>query len=222
MDVKVQRRSTRRLRAASPAAARAVAAPMTSLLPSVDGSSRQQLVDLQRTVGNRAVTALVAAYDGNGHTPPIRLHGRTFGTFDGGSSSVQQQRVRRATGCDCPAEDPCLRATGSLAIGYHVDVTIEMPPMPDGLSQCQQRRVRTFLRDVLGPHEQEHARRLRTYNGTTRRPFDVTGCGRSGLDTAVTTKLQQMHDDEADARAKTADQLSLAIDPFERDIDLDC
>jgi hypothetical protein len=97
-----------------------------------------------------------------------------------------------------------------------------MPPVPGGLSECQQRRVRAFLRDVLGPHEQEHARRLRTYNGRSRRAFSVKGCGRTGLDSEVQAKLQQMHDDEADARAKAADRLSLAIDPFEREIDLDC
>ena len=41
--------------------------------------------------------------------------------------------------------------------------------MPGGLSDCQERRVRDFLRNVLGPHEQEHARLLQTYDGTTSR-----------------------------------------------------
>lgn len=196
---------------------------VTSFVPGADSGSRQvQLADLQQTVGNRAVAALVATYAGNGNAPSIRLHGETSGNYDGGSSQVLGRRVRRATGCDCPAEDPCLRATGTLAIAYHVDVTIVMPDMPEGLSACQQRRVRSFLRDVLGPHEREHARRLRTYNGTTSRPFDVRACGRSSLDTEVQTKLQEMHDDEAADRAAKADALSLAIDPFERDIDLNC
>jgi hypothetical protein len=94
--------------------------------------------------------------------------------------------------------------------------------MPGGLSECQQGRVRAFLRDVLGPHEQEHARRLRTYNGTTRRTYSITGCGRAGLESAMSSQLQQMHDDEAAARATASDQLSAAIDPFNRPIDLDC
>ena len=196
---------------------------MTSFVPGADSGSRQvQLADLQQTVGNRAVAALVATYAGNGNAPSIRLHGETSGHYDDGKSQILNPRVRRATGCDCPAEDPCLRATGTLAITYHVDVTTVMPDMPDGLNACQQRRVRAFLRDVLGPHEQEHARRIRTYNGATSHPFDIKGCGRSALDTEVKTTLQQMHDDEAADRAAKADALSLAIDPFDRDIDLNC
>jgi hypothetical protein len=185
-------------------------------------SRAAELLSLQRLAGNRAVTLLMSTHDGNGHTPSIRLHGKTSGTYDGGTSQVLNQRVRRDKGCDCPADSPCLTATGNLRITYHVDVTIEMPEMPGGLSACQQGRVREFLRNVLGPHEQEHARLLRTYNGTTNRPFKVTACGREGLDGDVNTTLQQMHDDEANQRATDADARSAAIDPFERDIDLNC
>ena len=117
---------------------------------------------------------------------------------------------------------PCLTGTGTLQVTYSVDVTITMPDMPAGLTACQQRRVRDFLTDVLEPHEQEHARRLRTYDGTTTRPFGVTGCGRAALDSAVNKKLQKMHNDEAAARANAAEKLSKAIDPFDRPIDLKC
>ena len=44
------------------------------------------------------------------------------------------------------------------------------------------------------------------------------GCGRE----AVQEKLQEMHHTEAEDRAKKADALSAAIDPFTREIDLDC
>jgi len=97
-------------------------------------------------------------------------------------------------------------------------VTISMPDVPGGLTACQERRVRAFLRDVLRPHENDHARRLRTYDGTTRRAFDLTGCGQA----AVQEKLQEMHDTEAADRAAKADAKSAEIDPFIREIDLDC
>jgi hypothetical protein len=181
------------------------------------GSLYAQLVELQQTVGNRAVTVALRGGPAN-----VSLHGETSGTYDGGTSVVGKPKVAPAKGCDCPEEDPCLRATGTIAVTYHVDVTIGMPSMPGGLSECQQGRVRAFLRDVLGPHEQEHARRLRTYNGTTRRTYSITGCGRAGLESAMSSQLQQMHDDEAAARATASDQLSAAIDPFNRPIDLDC
>jgi hypothetical protein len=135
---------------------------------------------------------------------------------------VSKPKIVRAKGCDCPDEDPCLRATGSIAVTYHVDVDIRMPSVPDGLNECQERRVRAFLRDVLGPHEQDHAHRLRTYNGTTRRAYSITGCGKAGLETEMSTRLQEMHDTEAADRATKADDLSAAIDPFTRTIDLDC
>ena len=93
-----------------------------------------------------------------------------------------------------------------------------MPDVPGGLTACQERRVRAFLRDVLLPHENDHAGRLRTDNDTTRRAFDITGCGRA----EVQAKLQEMHDTEAEDRAKKADALSAAIDPLTREIDLDC
>ena len=115
-----------------------------------------------------------------------------------------------------------MTGTGTLKVTYSVDVAITMPDMPAGLTPCQQGRVRDFLTDVLEPHEQEHAKRLRTYDGTTTRQFSVTGCGRGALDSAVNKKLQKMHNDEAAARADAAEKHSKAIDPFNRDINLDC
>ena len=115
-----------------------------------------------------------------------------------------------------------MSVTGTLQVTYRVSVDSVMPDVPGGLSACQERRVRDFLRTVLGPPQQEHARRLRTYDGTTSRKFSVTACGRQALNTDVNVRLQQMHTDEANQRATDADSLSAAIDPFERDIDLDC
>ena len=198
------------------------AAPGGVLLAGDSGSRAAAALDLQQLSGNRAVSLLVSLHNGGGNIPSIRLHGETTGHYDGGSSEVLNQRVRRKKGCDCPDEDPCLTATGTLRVTYSVDVDITMPGVPGGLTTCQQRRVRDFLRNVLGPHEQDHARRLRTYNGTTNRRFEVTACGQQALNADVGSTLQQMHDDEASQRATDADASSASIDPFERDIDLDC
>jgi hypothetical protein len=214
--------ATRRAPARAAAASARRTSPAEALLVRDGGSRAASLLDLQRLSGNRAVALLMSVHDGGGNTPSIRLHGQTSGTYDGGSSSVLNRKVARTKGCDCPDESPCLTATGTLRVTYHVDVTIVMPDMPGGLTDCQQRRVHTFLRDVLGPHEQDHARRLRTYNGTTNRPFRVTACGNEALTDDVNTTLQQMHDDEATQRANDADASSASIDPFERDIDLNC
>lgn len=181
------------------------------------GTPYEQVLALQQTAGNRAVSVALL-----GGPVSVSLHGETKGNYDGGKSVVGKPKVVRAKDCDCSDEEPCLKATGTLAVTYHVDVDIRMPGMPDGLSACQQRRVRVFLRDVLGPHEQDHARRLRTYNGTTRRQYSITGCGKAGLESEMSSKLQEMHDTEAAARADAADADSASIDPFVRPIDLDC
>lgn len=184
------------------------------------GSRTAALLGLQQASGNGAVAQLLASYDGGATN--VSLHGRTWGNFDGGTSNVSKVKARRASGCECTGDDPCYEVTGVLAVTYRVDVTIEMPEVPSGLTPCQERRVREFLRDVLGPHEQEHARRLRAYNGTTVRPFSAKDCGRDGAMTAAQLKAQELHDAEAAQRAADADASSLAIDPFQRTIDLDC
>lgn len=189
----------------------------TAVRAAAGGSQYERVIALQQTAGNRAVSIAL-----RGGPVNVSLHGETKGNYDGGTSAVSKPKIVRAKGCDCPDEDPCLRASGTIAVTYHVDVDIRMPSVPDGLNECQERRVRTFLRDVLGPHEQDHARRLRTYNGTTRRAYSITGCGKAGLETEMSTKLQEMHDTEAADRATKADDLSAAIDPFVRPIDLDC
>jgi hypothetical protein len=189
----------------------------TAARAAAGGTQYERVIALQQTVGNRAVSIAL-----RGGPVNVSLHGETKGNYDGGASAVSKPKIVRAKGCDCPDEDPCLRATGTIAVTYHVDVDIRMPPVPDGLNECQERRVRAFLRDVLGPHEQDHARRLRTYNGSTRRAYSITGCGKAGLETEMSTKLQEMHDTEAADRATKADDLSAAIDPFNRTIDLDC
>jgi hypothetical protein len=195
------------------------------LLRQTTPSDRARLMlDLQRSVGNAAARQLLTEPPRSeptvhGGGPSVSLHGDTTANYDGGKSDWKAKSINRASGCtECPDDDPCVRAVGTFTVTYHADVTIRMPDMPDGLTECQQRRVRAFLRDVLGPHEREHARRFRRYDGTTTHPIDFTGCGRDALQ----EHLQEIHDTEEAQRHSDADALSAAIDPFNRPIDLDC
>ena len=188
-----------------------------------------EVTALQRTAGNRAVVAALtgsrqaeAIASGSGSGRSVSLHGRTDAAYDGGRSAVLGQRVRRGSDCDCPDGEACLQTTGRLRVRYRVRVTITMPDVPSGLTPCQQRRVRAFLSQVLRPHEEDHARRFRTYNGTTTRRFRADGCGRADLRANTQSRLQQMHDSEAVEREQRANALSAEIDPFERTVDLDC
>jgi hypothetical protein len=195
------------------------------LLRQATPSTRARLMTaLQRSIGNAAARQLLtepprstATVHGGG--PSVSLHGDTTADYDGGKSKWAAKSMKRASSCtDCPDDDPCLQAVGTFRVTYHANVTIKMPDMPDGLTECQQRRVRAFLRDVLGPHEREHARRFHTYDGTTTHRIDFTGCGSSALQ----EHLQEIHDTEEAKRHSDADSLSAAIDPFNRPIDLDC
>ena len=175
------------------------------------------LTTLQRSIGNTATERLMRTSAHGGGS--VSLHGETTADFDGGTSRWAPRSIRRAKDCtDCPEDNPCLHAVGTFTVRYHANVTIHMPDMPGGLTPCQQRRVRAFLHDVLGPHEREHARRFHTYDGTKAHPIDFTGCGMQELQ----AHLQQIHDDEDTQRQADANALSAAIDPFNRPVDLNC
>ena len=153
------------------------------------------------------------------HGNSLRLEGRTDADFDGGAFETKNVRVRRATTCENCLEGECSHVTGTLVANYHVNTTVTLPSVADipDLSRCQQQRVRNAINTVLAPHEQEHVRAFRTYNGATRRPFDLTLC-RSEFDSAI----QQMFDAEESARRSAAQAASDALDPFHFDVDLDC
>lgn len=183
------------------------------------------LLYLQRSAGNSAASGLVRLLlSGKGPAATseveggLALHGRTTASYNGGSWRIKHARATPTDSCDCPPPTRCRYLTGNLVSTYAVTVTISMPGVPAGLTPCQQRRVREFLRAVLRPHENDHARRFRTYNGRTVIPLDLTGCGSAELRAHVTA----IHDAEAAQRQADADALSAQIDPFTREVDLDC
>lgn len=198
-------------------------AELVRLLTLPGATAVGSLLHLQRSAGNSAASGLVRlALSGKGPeaTSEVEgaLHGRTTARYNGGRWRIERERATPAEGCDCPPKTRCLHLTGDLASTYAVTVTISMPSVPSGLTPCQQRRVQDFLRDVLGPHEEDHARRFRTYNGRTVIPLDLTGCGSAELRAQVAA----IHDAEAAQRQADADALSAEIDPFTREVDLDC
>jgi hypothetical protein len=205
-----------------------------------------ELLALQATAGNLAVQRMLeliaqrqedgeemvvpaAPLSGRGEPTEVEveggcdglsLHGQTNATFNGGHWSVAGQRVATSSSCgECPPGARCLHLTGTLVTSYSTSVTIHMPGVPGGLTQCEAARVRAFLRDVLAPHERDHERRFRTYDGQTRNPLDLTGCGMADL----TSQIQAIQAAEDSQRQAAANALSAAIDPFVRAIDCsDC
>jgi hypothetical protein len=154
-----------------------------------------------------------------GMAQSLRLEGRTDATFDGGSFSTQGVRRTAATGCGTCTDDQCIHVSGTIVARYRVTTTVTLPRVSDfpDLTSCQRTRVQSAINNVLAPHEQQHVAAFRTYNGTTRTPFDVSLC-LGEFDSTIASMFQT----EASARQSSAQSASDALDPFHFDVDLNC
>lgn len=173
-------------------------------------------------VASIVVDGSPAEVEGAGGCENLKLHGGTTANFDGGpGATVVNQKVKVSRGCKpaCDEGTPCVNVTGTLQSTYSALVVITMPGMPSGLTECEQGHVQNFLDKVLKPHEEEHERRLKSYDGTTRIPINVTACGMD----EVTKRVEKIHLDEDAKRQEAARKKSDKIDPFNKKIDCsDC
>jgi hypothetical protein len=176
----------------------------------------------EKKVGPMAV-APVADVSGAGEERHATGHGLTLqGRTDADyHSTFRTANVTTTQAADCQgcAAGDCVRVRGTLVSTYTVNTTVTLPSVNDfpDLTPCQRRRVQDAITNVLAPHEQRHVRAFKTYEGTTRQPFDMTIC-RGDFDAA----MQSMHDSEQAARQAAAQARSDALDPFQFDVDLDC
>ena len=61
------------------------------------------------------------------------------------------------------------------------------------------------------------------YNGTTVRPYSITGCGRPACDRGWNTQAPEDAERRGTTSAADAEKnSSAAIDPFNKRVDLDC
>ena len=172
--------------------------PSCDVLLRGDASVRaKHVAALQRLVGNRWVSqfleplsreqtpATAVAYGSIGG-----LHGRTESTPDGGKRAITDLKTSVATSCSCPVAQKCLEATATAVVTFTTSVTITMPPMPSGLNACERAKVEAFFKNVLRPHEEEHKRRFKTYEGTVRQPIQTRGCGLTEVKNDLDSKAQ--------------------------------
>ena len=222
----------RRKSAATPAAP--VAASYDVLMRGDSAARVTQLASLQRLIGNAEVARLLQHLGPPGcavHGPRpgtavgyggmSGLHGRTESTPDGGKRALKDLKVTPASGCTCPEGQKCLNGTATAQITYKTKVTIKMPPMPGGLNACKQGRVRAFFANELGPHEEEHKRRFKTYEGIVKRQIQARGCGLTEVKNDLDSQAHVIQDEEHDKRDRAAREKSDAIDPFFRVVDFE-
>lgn len=153
------------------------------------------------------------------HGQTVRLQGRTDADFNGGSFHTEDVQVTQAEDCNGCSGRQCVHVTGTLVATYSVTTSVTLPGVSDfpDLTPCQRERVQAAISNVLAPHEQQHVAAFRTYNGTTRRTFDLTLC-RNTFDSTI----RAMHQRAATAREAASQARSDALDPFYFDVDLDC
>ncbi len=147
----------------------------------------------------------------------VRFDGKTDADFDGGVGQTKNLKAIPAKECkDCSASE-CMTVTGSFEITYTVTTSVMLPDMPEGLTPCQQKRVKDAIDGVLAPHEQKHVKAFETYNGKVTLPITYTGC-KDGLQ----PYLQDLNDADGIKRKAAAKAKSDALDPFFVNVDLDC
>jgi len=144
------------------------------------------------------------------------LRGRTIPNFTF-PYRLEGERCRRAVGCRGCRPVNCVRCTGTLVVRYISSPRVRLPRVPRGLRPCQRRIVRAAIDNILAPHERQHVAALNTYNGTTRRPYGITGCR-----SVLTARLRRMVNSEERPRRAAAQARSDALDPFNPTINIDC
>lgn len=156
---------------------------------------------------------------GNGASQSLSLQGRTDATYDGGTFSTTNVRVRAGSNCTGCTGAECVSATGNVSSSFHVTTTVTLPSVADypNLTACQRQRVSEAITNVLAPHEQEHVAAFNAYNGTVVTPFTFNGC-RSDFDAYI----DGIHQGLASSRQASAQAASDALDPFNFNVNLDC
>lgn len=230
------------------ASAQGVSAPATAAFRPTARLSTSMISTLQRSAGNAAVARLIqrqqaAEEEEEPWTPPawapiegegeprspeheaevVKIKGLTEGKFDGGTFKTID-KVSKGEGCEdgCKPKD-CTTVSGTVESTFTANPKVTLPKVSDfpGLTPCQKKRVQEAIDTKIAPHEQEHVTRFKTYDGKTSLPFSLTGC-KDKLRDRATAEVSRVHREENKRRGDAADTLSLAIDPFEVTVDLDC
>jgi hypothetical protein len=163
----------------------------------------------------QGIPSTTTVFGGNQKT----LTGETKGDYDGGTYKTKGLKHKPATNCPDCDEKQCVNITGTLVSTFKVKTTVNLPSISGlgKLSKCQKQRVEKAIKEEIAPHEQDHVRRFRKYNGTVETPITFNGC-----QSQWATTVDEMHKGIASERETTVQADSDSIDPFHVDVDMDC
>ena len=146
----------------------------------------------------------------------VELEAYTNAVFNKEAGHVKGEKTVNAKDCEGCDED-CVKITGTLKVSFNVNTSIDLPAVPEGLSECQQKRVKKGINGPLLAHEKKHAQAFKTFNGKASIPVKYKGC-KSNYD-SYTAELAE---NEFQRRKDAAQKKSDALDPFSIKIDLCC
>lgn len=159
---------------------------------------------------------------GNGNGGEISLHGRTDAHYNHGQPipapfpdtiEVTTSEIRGT---------PVFSAHGTFEANFEANPVVTLPPVPGGLTPCQEEAVRTFINGPLNNHEQEHVAAFNdNYDGTPTLSVDQDNI----RDTPEMRERAMAYPVEVEdaSRAAAANQASNDLDPWNHEIaGLDC
>ena len=148
----------------------------------------------------------------------VHLEGSTVPNF---KASAKLLNRKATTSKDCAGCVPpeCVHVTGTLQFSYSVATSVTLPKVSDfpDLTPCEKKKVQDAINNILAPHEQQHVKAFKTYDGSTKQSFDQTLCK-----SEVSGAISSLFTAEQSARQAQAQAASDALDPFNFDFDLNC
>lgn len=159
---------------------------------------------------------------GNGGGRTISLHGRTDANYNHGrpipapfpdTVTVTTRSTRAGNAFD---------AVGSFDVTFDANTSVTLPPVPSGLTRCQEEAVRNFINGPLAAHEQDHVNAFRNnYDGTFTAQINVHNI--ADTPTNRRNAMQNPVNAEDQTRVAAANAASAALDPWNQTIPgLDC
>jgi hypothetical protein len=152
----------------------------------------------------------------------INLHGRTDANFNHGRPiPAPFPDTVTVTTRSTPAGN-AFDAVGSFDVTFDANTSVTLPPVPSGLTPCQEEAVRNFINGPLAAHEQDHVNAFRSnYDGTFTASVNVHNI--ADTSTNRQNAMQNPVNAEDVTRVTAANNASNALDPWNQTIPgLDC
>lgn len=154
---------------------------------------------------------------------PVALRGLTEADFSNNKWALVKESGKKSSGCEGCSGNDCIQYSATVRSTFKVSTKVTLPDLSEysDYTACQQRLIKSAIKNELAPHEQKHVAAYKKYDGTVDTPITMTGC-KSGLESQVAERAEEIHlKIEAPRRADVKAE-SDKLDPFEIRPNLKC